>query len=225
MRGGASGSSTNAATRWAAGRRRTRRRRGRRGSPSPPGCPGLRRWPRDPGSRRHRPSRGRPRRRGVPPRRRGWARARDTAHHAAQKSTITGVSRDRSITFCSNVCSVTSMLVLNGAVAPGHPFTTPSQDEAGDPPCKPGSLDDPHDPVDVLVGERRLLREALRRRGSGSRCRAPRARGEARGRESASGRPCGRDGVRRRGTSSRTSAASRRARLQGRSSPRPCRAG
>ena len=52
---------------------------------------------------------GRQLRRAARPPRPGRGRARGRAHQAAQKSTITGVSRERSTTSCSKVFSVTSM--------------------------------------------------------------------------------------------------------------------
>ena len=129
-------------------------------------------------------------------------------HQAAQKSTITGVSRDRSITSCSKVCSVTSMWVSTA----GGRLVILSRRRAGrggDAPGEAGPLDDPDDAVDVLVGERRLLGEPRSPMGSGRRCPAPRAGGGARGPGPAFARPSGRACGRRRGRWCRTSAPSR----------------
>ena len=91
-------------------RRRTPTRRARRETPSRRECPApgtsrrARRW------RRRRPSRGRPSRsRAAICSSSTGVSARHGPHHAAQKSTTTGSSRERSTTSSSKVASVTSI--------------------------------------------------------------------------------------------------------------------
>ena len=94
----------------AAAGRRTRRRPRRRGSPSPAGCSSRgAAWAR-PGfeSMSTFASTTAPSRRSTASSRIGVS-CRHGPHHAAQKSTTTGTSRERSITSASNVASVTSM--------------------------------------------------------------------------------------------------------------------